>query len=150
MRCAVIDAEKANYPIAWMCRQLGVPRSSFYAWRHQVDTTTATAARRRVLGELVVEVFDDNRGTYGCRRVAAELNRRGHPVSVGLVADLMRELGLQACQPRAYKVTTVPGEQPVASPDLIEREFTAEQPGQRLVGDITYLRTGEGWLYRAT
>ena len=98
MRCAVIDAEKANYPIAWMCRQLGVPRSSFYAWRHQVDTTTATAARRRVLGELVVEVFDDNRGTYGCRRVAAELNRRGHPVSVGLVADLMRELGLQACQ----------------------------------------------------
>lgn len=150
MRCAVIDAEKANYPIAWMCRQLGVPRSSFYAWRHQVDTTTATAARRRVLGELVVEVFDDNRGTYGCRRVAAELNRRGHPVSVGLVADLMRELGLQACQPRAYKVTTVPGEQPVASPDLIEREFTAEQPGQRLVGDITYLHTGEGWLYLAT
>ena len=55
MRCAVIDAEKATYPIAWMCRQLGVPRSSFYAWRHQVDTTTATAARRRVLGELVVE-----------------------------------------------------------------------------------------------
>lgn len=62
----------------------------------------------------------------------------------------MRELGLTACQPRAYKRTTVPGEEPVASPDLIDREFTADTPGQRVVGDITYLRTGEGWLYLAT
>jgi len=101
----VIDAEKANYPIAWMCRQLGVPRSSFYAWRAQADTVTATAARRRLLSEQVQDVFDDSRGTYGCRRAAAELNRRGHPASVGLVADVMRELGLVACQPRAYKRT---------------------------------------------
>ena len=72
------------------------------------------------------------------------------PCSVGLVADLMRELGLRACQPRAYKRTTVPGEQPVASPDLIGRDFTATAAGQRLVGDITYPRTGEGWLYLAT
>lgn len=150
MRCAVIDAEKANYPIAWMCRQLGVPRSSFYAWRQQADTTTATAARRQVLAELVAEVFDDSRGTYGCRRVTAELNRRGHPASVGLVAEVMRELGLAACQPRAYKRTTIPGEDSVTSPDLIDREFSATAPGQRLVGDITYLRTGEGWLYLAT
>ncbi len=67
-----------------------------------------------------------------------------------LVADLMRELGLRACQPRVYKRTTIPGEQPVASPDLIGRDFTATAPGTRLVGDITYLRTGEGWLYLAT
>jgi putative transposase len=150
MRCAVIDAEKANYPITWMCEQLGVSRSSFYAWRAQADTVTATAARRRRLAELVAKVFDDSRGTYGCRRVAAELNRRGHPASVGLVADLMRELGLLACQPRSYKTTTIAGENPITSPDLIEREFTAPAPGQRLVGDITYLRTGEGWLYLAT
>ena len=62
----------------------------------------------------------------------------------------MRELGLRACQPRSYKRTTVPGDAPVSSPDLIAREFTAAEPGQRLVGDITYLRTGEGWLYLAT
>ena len=103
-----------------------------------------------MLAELVVEVFDDSRGTYGCRRVAAELNRQGHPASIGLVADLMRELELVACQPRNYKTTTIAGEEPVESPDLIEREFTAPAPGQRLVGDITYLRTGEGWLYLAT
>jgi putative transposase len=144
----VIDAEKASYKIAWMCRLLGVPRSSFYAWRNRAET--ATAARRRELAAQVRRVFGAGRGAYGCRRVAAQLNRDGHPCSVGLVADLMRELGLRACQPRAYKRTTVPGEQPVPSPDLIGRDFTAGQPGQRLVGDITYLKTGEGWLYLAT
>jgi putative transposase len=144
----VIDAEKANYKIAWMCRLLGVPRSSFYAWRNRAET--ATAARRRELAVRVKAAFEGGRGAYGCRRVAAQLNRDGHPCSVGLVADLMRELGLRACQPRAYKRTTVPGEQPPASPDLIGRDFTAAAPGQRLVGDITYLKTGEGWLYLAT
>lgn len=62
----------------------------------------------------------------------------------------MREAGLKACQPRAYKTTTVPGEQPVTSPDLLGRDFTGDAPGTRLVGDITYLKTGEGWLYLAT
>jgi helix-turn-helix protein len=60
--------------------------------------------------------------TFGCRRITAQLNREGHECRVGLVADLMRALGLQAIQPRAYKRTTIPGEQPVDSPGLLERE----------------------------
>jgi len=144
----VIEAEKANYKVAWMCRLLDVPRSSFYAWRNRVETPTA--ARRRDLAAHVRRVFETSRQTSGCRRVAAALNRDGIECSVGLVADLMRELGLRAVQPRAYKRTTVPGQAPVASPDLIGRDFTAPAPGQRLVGDITYLKTGEGWLYLAT
>ena len=132
-----------------MCEQLGVARSSYYAWRDR--TETPTQARRRELAEQVNRVFDDSRATSGCRRVAAQLNREGIECSVGLVADLMRELGLKAVQPRGYKRTTIPGEQPVDSPDLIGRNFTAGGvPGERLVGDITYLRTGEGWLYLAT
>jgi putative transposase len=126
----VIDAEKANYKIVWMCRLLKVPRSSFYAWRNRAET--ATAARRRELAAHVRRVFEAGRGAYGCRRVAAQLNQDGHPCSVGLVADLMRELGLRACQPRPYKRTTVPGQEPVTSPDLIARDFTAAAPGQRL------------------
>ena len=144
----MIDAEKATYKIAWMCRMLKVPRSSFYAWRVRVETPTA--ARRRILAVQVRRVFDESRQTSGCRRIAAALNREGHECSVGLVADLMRCLGLVAVQPRAYKRTTVPGEQPVVIADLIDRDFTAPTPGQRLVGDITYLKTGEGWLYLAT
>lgn len=133
-----------------MCGLLGVARSTYYAWRHRAETPTAK--RRRELAEQIKRVFDDSRQTFGCRRIAAALNREGHECSVGLVADLMRELELRAVQPRAYKRTTIPGEQPVESPDLIGRDFdpASSAPGERLVGDITYLRTGEGWLYLAT
>jgi transposase InsO family protein len=131
---------------------LNVARSSFYAWRNRVESPTG--ARRRELAVEVRRVFAYGRGAFGCRRVAAQLNRQGHECSVGLVADLMRELGLVAIQPRAYKRTTVPGEHPLESPDLLDRDFTAGPdggaPGERLVGDITYLKTGEGWLYLAT
>ena len=132
-----------------MCQLLGVARSSFYAWRTRVETPTA--ARRRQLAVEIVRVFDDSRQTSGCRRVAAQLNREGIECSVGLVADLMRELGLRAVQPRAYKRTTVPGEVQPDTPDLLGRDFAAGgTPGARLVGDITYLRTDQGWLYLAT
>jgi putative transposase len=144
----LIDVEKANYDITFMCRLLKVARSSFYAWRNRVETPTQ--ARRRLLAAQVQAEFDASRKTSGCRRIAAALNRKGIACSVGLVADLMRELGLAAVQPRAYKRTTVPGDAPVPAPDLLQREFTADAVGQRLVGDITYLRTGEGWLYLAT
>ncbi len=148
----MIEAEKAYYKIAWMCRLLRVPRSSFYAWLARAETPTA--ARRRELGVQVQRVFASGRGAYGCRRVAAQLNRDGHDCSVGLVADLMRELGLAAVQKRAFKRTTIRGADPLDSPDLIERDFTpgpaGGSPGTRLVGDITYLRTGQGWLYLAT
>jgi len=133
-----------------MCELLKVARSSYYEWRGR--TETPTAARRRELAGHVQRAFEDSRQTSGCRRVAAQLNREGHECSVGLVADLMRELGLKAIQPRAYKVTTVPGEELVRLPDLVGRDFDPAgcAPGERLVGDITYLSTGEGWLYLAT
>lgn len=147
-----IELEKANYPVAWMCRMLGVPRSSYYAWRTAVESVSA--ARRRELARDITRIFIASRQTSGCRRIAAALAREGRPASVGLVAAIMRELGLRAVQPRAYKVTTVPGEDPIESPDLIGRDFAPSAaggvPGTRLVGDITYLRTEEGWLYLAT
>ena len=85
------------------------------------------------------------RGSCPCPR-----NREGIACSVGLVADLMSELGLEAIQPRAWKKTTVPGEVAAEVGDHLERVFTAAAPGRIAVGDITYLKTGEGWLYLAT
>ena len=131
-----------------MCRLMRVPRSTYYAWTHRAETPTQ--ARRRALAAEIAREFDDSRQTSGCRRIAAALNRKGIACSIGLVADLMRELGLAAVQPRSYKRTTLPADAPTPAPDLVERDFTAAAPGQRLVGDITYLRTGEGWLYLAT
>ena len=80
----------------------------------------------------------------------AELDRQGLAASMGLVRTIMRELGIFGNQPRIKKRTTTPAEDAAARPDLIGRDFTADAPGTRLVGDITYLRTGEEWLYLAT
>src|SRR5690625_3403733 len=134
-----------------MCEQLQVPRSSFYAWRTRVGTLTATQARREALRELVIAEFDRQRRTAGCRRIAAALNEAGTACSVGLVADLMRELGLAAIQPRAWRRTTVPAQAARTYPDLLAGDFdpASAEPGQHLVGDITYLRTGQGWVYLA-
>ena len=147
----MIEAEKANHPITMMCRLLDVPRSTYYDWAGRADTVTATAARRAALADAITEVFQEYRQTYGCRRIAHVLNtQRGIPVAVGTVADIMREHGLVAVQPRSYKTTTQADPDAAYPADAIGRDFTAQQPGSRLVGDITYLRTGQGWLYLAT
>lgn len=146
----VIHAEKENYPVAAMCRLLGLSRSAYYQWAGRAGQTAA-AARRASVTRLVVQVFNDKRQTYGCRRIAHVLNTElGTPCSIGLVADIMREQGLRAVQPRAYKRTTIHGDTDAYPADAIGRDFTADAPGERLVGDITYLRTGQGWLYLAT
>jgi HTH-like domain len=102
----VTGAEKANYKIAWMCRLLRVPRSSFYAWRNKAET--ATAARRRELAVRVRGVFEAGRGAYGCRRVAAQLNRDGYPCSVGELPRAFRtgELRLIHAAPCPFRYSS--------------------------------------------
>jgi transposase InsO family protein len=143
-----VAAGEEGFPISKMCAWIGVSASGFYDWRSRPETPTA--ARRRRLESLVAAAFEAGRGSYGYRRVHAQLARWGERVSPELVRALMRQLGLMACQPRPYKVTTRADAAAAATPDLVGRDFTAEVPGTRLVGDITYIRTWEGWLYLAT
>lgn len=144
----LIDAEKATYPITKMCSWLTVSRAGFYAWR---DRAPSLGARRRSrLGALVEAAFAASRGTYGARRVAEVLRRSDEPVSVRLVAELMADRALVACQPRPFRVTTVADTVAAGRPDLVGRDFTATETGTKLVGDITYVRTWSGWLYLAT
>jgi putative transposase len=131
-----------------MCLWLRVSRSGFYEWRTRPEAATLT--RRNMLAELIQQIFDDAHGTYGYRRVHAALARRGVRVSPELVRALMRRLGLVACQPRPYRQTTVADPAAASTPDLVGRDFTAGEPGEKLVGDITYIPTWEGWLYLAT
>jgi putative transposase len=122
--------------------------SRYYEWRGR--PASATAMRRAHLAALVKAVFEYSDQTYGYRRVHAQLVRQGKQVSPELVRELMRELDLVACQPRPYRpTTTVPGD-PGPIPDLVHRDFTAPAPGQKMVGDITYIPTWEGWVYFAT
>ena len=145
---AFIDGEKDHFPISKMCAWLGVSTSGFYEWRDRPPSPTSE--RRARLAAMVTAIFEANHGTYGYRRVHAVLARSGEQVSDELVRDLMRELGLVACQPRPWRPTTTEADQTHRLPDLVGRDFTAQGPGTKLVGDITYIPTGEGWIYLAT
>jgi putative transposase len=142
-----IDGEKAHYPIVKMCDWSEVSRSGFYEWRERPASTTAE--RRAALGVDVKRVFDASNGTYGYRRVHAVLTREGIEAGPELVRSIMRQLELVACQPRPYRQTTIAGKA-AATPDRLGGVFSAEAPGTRLVGDITYIPTWQGWLYLAT
>jgi transposase InsO family protein len=143
-------AEKANYPITMMTRLLGIARAGYYAWRRRRVQGAGRAGRREGLRVRVKAAWEASRGRHGARRVRADLARDGVSASLWLVAKLMRELGIAGVQPRASKKTTVPDPDAPARPDLIRRRFDAPVPTTNLVGDITYLKTGEGWLYLAT
>jgi putative transposase len=96
------------------------------------------------------KAFDDSDGTYGYRRVWWQLARWGVRAGLELVRALMRELGLVACQPRPWRPATTQQGRAGPIPDLVNRDFDADAPGRKMVGDITYIPTWEGWVYLAT
>jgi transposase InsO family protein len=156
-RYEFIDAEKATttpegapkYPIVKMCAWMEVSTSGYYEWRDR--PVSATAARRAYLHLLIMKVFEDSDETYGYRRVHAQLARWGEHCSPELVRAIMRELSLVPCQPRPWRHSlTEADDVPAPIPDLVRRDFTAAAPGTKLVGDVTYIPTWQGWVYLAT
>jgi len=149
-----VDAEYASPPVhvlaptvVQMCRWLEVSKSGFYEWRSRPESA---AARRRGLLKIKIEaLFYANDETYGYRRMHQVLVRGGEQVGAELVRKLMRELGLEPCQPRPWR-HSLTGQGPSGPiPDLVNRDFSAGLPGQKMVGDITYIPTWEGWVYLA-
>jgi len=147
-----IDAEYATSDtaptITRMCAWLEVSKSGFYDWKSRPES--ATAKRQRQLGLIITRIFEDSDSTYGYRRIAWQLARQGTVAGPELVRKLMRQLGLVPCQPRPWRPSTTRQGQAGPIPDLVNRDFTAEVPGQKMVGDITYIPTWEGWVYLAS
>jgi transposase InsO family protein len=147
-----IDAEYATrenaLAITLMCAWLEVSKSGFYEWRSRPES--ATAKRRGELMLLIKKAFDDSDGTYGHRRIAVQLARWGVAAGAELIRRLMRLLGLVACQPRPWRPATTQQGAAGPIPDLVNRDFAADVPGQKMVGDITYIPTWEGWSFLAT
>jgi len=147
-----IDAEYATSPaapaITRMCAWLGVSKSGYYEWRSRPES--ATARRQEKLKLLITKAFEDSDGTYGYRRIARQLGRWGIVAGAELVRRLMRALGMVACQPRPWRPPTTRQGQAGPIPDLVNRDFGAEAPGQKMAGDITYIPTWQGWEYLAT
>jgi len=155
-RYEFIDGEKActtehgevKYTIVKMCAWMQVSSSGFYEWRNR--PASATAKRRDYLKLLIAKAFSESDGTYGYRRLHAQLARWNEHCTPELVRALMRALGLVACQPRPWRHSLTESGPSGPIPDLVARDFTADAPGSKMVGDITYISTWQGWLYLAT
>ena len=137
---------QANYPIATMCRLLGVSSSGYHAWCKRRPSRRAETDA--VLSGAIGAAHAASGGTYGAPRLHAELAARGTRVGRKRVARLMRAAGLAGVSRRKFIVTTVKGDGRQA-PDLVERNFTADAPDRLSVADITYIPTWAGFLYLA-
>ncbi len=147
-KCAHPVKAKYRYPVKKMCSWLGVSSSGFFDWRGR--PASATAHRRVDLTDKIVVIFEASDGTYGYRRVHAQLARQGQVCGPELVRSLMGARGLVSCQPRPRVNLTKGDGREHHIPDLLEQDFTAPAPGLTMIGDITYVPTWEGWLYLAT
>jgi putative transposase len=145
VRFAFIDAEKAYFPIAALCRLLEVTRQGYYAFRKPTK-------RPRQLDELRLQqriraLHEGSAQRYGSPRVLRALRREGVHVSKRRVERAMRGMGLVARAHRRFRVTTKSDERHLKLPNVLARDFTAAAPNQRWVTDITYVWTAEGWAY---
>ena len=142
-----IAAERANHSVSMLCRVLEVSPSGYYAAQRR------PASRRDVedtrLGELIEEIHDESRRTYGAPRVQIQLSRRGERVGRKRVARLMGDLGISGLVPKRRGKTTISVPGITTSPDLVRRSWDPTEPNRLWVADITYVRTWEGWLYLA-
>jgi len=143
-----VEQERANHRIATLCRVLGVSPSGYYAWCKRSRSAQAQADER--LLSQIQDIHQRSRGTYGTPRVHAELRARGIRCGRKRVARLMGRAGLAGAHRRRYRTTTRQDPRAAAAPDLVKRDFTASGPDQLWVADMTYVTTGEGWLYLAT
>jgi transposase InsO family protein len=143
-----IAAEKAHHALSLLCRCLRVTRSGFYAW--QTRPESARGKRDRQIKVLIHASFAASKGRYGSPRIHRDLLEQQEHVSRKRVIRLMQEDQLKARVRKRFKCTTMSDhDQPVAA-NLLDRQFTAEAPNQRWVGDTTEFVIGEsGKLYLA-
>ncbi|WP_327287962.1 IS3 family transposase [Streptomyces sp. NBC_01198] len=154
--CRFIDAEKATeenpdgYSVARLCRVLSFHRSTYYAWLASRPAAAERQCAEDGLTDRIREIHATSRGAYGAPRVHAELRRGGLAINRKRVERIMRERDIRGVTRRRRRYLTQQDTEAAPAPDLVGRDFTAYEPGRKLVGDITYLPTVEGWWYLAT
>jgi putative transposase len=148
MRFRLIEDQRDVWPVRVMCDALSVSPSGYYAWRSRPESPRAIANRE--LMSDIRRVHADHRGRYGAPRIHAELRAAGQSVNRKRIERVMRRHGIRAHVPRRYRVCTTDSKHslPIAA-NLLDRNFVAEKPDQVWLADITYIPTGQGWLYLA-
>jgi len=149
VKCRFVQAQKASWPVTVLCQTLGLKRGTYYAWSGR--PTCRRQRDEQVLVLAIKAAFEEGRGTYGSPRVHAALVADGHRIGLNRVSRLMRENGLRVRPRRAFRCTTTRRDPAHAvAPNVLARDFTADAQGEKWVTDVTYVPTGEGWLYVAT
>lgn len=150
-----IEAEKAEkaepdtkHSVRQMLALLGLAKSTFYDWRDQQSRPPGPRlARREELAAAILRAHAASDGVNGAPRIRADLRQAGLVASRKTIAKIMAGLGIQGVSPRPWRVTTIPDPGAQPHPDLVARTFDTGALDQVWVSDITYLRTGQGWLY---
>lgn len=148
MKYAWIKDHLDSFPLSSMCKVLNVSRSGFYAFKKRKPSSQAK--RRNEIAKAVKDSHKDSKGTYGHRRVHSDVTE-DYKIQCckETIRLIMKELDIQGKHKRAYVVTTdSKHDQPIA-PNHLKRDFSATEPNQKWLGDITYIGTQEGWLYLA-
>jgi len=147
----VADRKAEGFPITMACRVAEVSRQAFYDWRLRAKSgpTEADHAEAAVVRQMR-EIHDEFDETYGSPRMTVELANHGYKVNRKRVERLMRVHGIVGVHKPAKVRTTIPAEHNPPLPDLVARDFTVGRPDVAWVSDITYIPTGQGWLYLAT
>jgi transposase InsO family protein len=148
MKYAFMAAHENEFSVKAMCRVLGLQRSGYYAWKQRPPSRREQANRE--LLEKIREAFEISRHTYGSLRIRHYWLRKGYAYSRHRIGRLMKKAQLIPLKAaKWHPVTTQQRLGARTAPNLLNQDFSATQPNQKWVGDITYIETAEGWLYLA-
>jgi putative transposase len=142
-----MDACRGAYPVRMMARLLAVSSSGYYEWRGRPLSLRAVAGRRLV--EEMRTIHEERDGTYGSPRKRSELQARGHTEGRHRVARLMRAAHLRGSIKKRYRASSGRRAVGAVARNVLNRDFIPPAPNQVWAGDITYVRTDEGWIYLA-
>jgi putative transposase len=147
MKYRFIAKNDKQYSVGRLCAMLRVSRSGYYAWKKRKPSQREQ--NNQALIEHIRRIHKLNRKAYGSPRVHAQLNKQGYSCNKKRVARLMRQDGLKGQRKYRKVITTNSKHSFPVAPNVLNREFQAEKPNQKWVGDITFIWTEEGWLYLA-
>jgi putative transposase len=148
VKYAWIKENRHTYPITLMCGTLNVSHSSYYDWLKKVPSALMLDDQR--LSRKIKKLFIETKCIYGSRRLRKGLLAQGERISRRRTRKLMKANNLYCKTKRKFRITTDSNHSLPIAPNLLERNFSADMPDKKYVGDITYIPTQEGWLYLAT
>ncbi len=146
MKYGFIREQQKTYPVTVLCRVMQVSTSAFYMW---LKAPADINKQMEKLEAKACQLFNENRQTYGYRRLSDALNKAGMKSGHYQVRHLMARLGLKARYPKRFKVTTDSNHNELISPNTLDQKFDVVSPNQVWTTDITYVWTPQGWLYMA-